>query len=375
MTNRSFIVIGGGIIGMSMGWKLARRGCEVTVIERNNVGGSATWAAAGMLAPYAEVSFEEEALLELGQASLNLYPQFLSELAEDVDTVPEIFYSGSLIAGIDRDDTEKIRRLFAFKEKLDFEAEMITGTQAREIEPLLSPRAVSAMWLPQDKHIDNRALVLALKQAFLKHGGTLLEQTEVTSVEFGENRHQVQTSNDRLEATDIISAAGAWSNSLPGLPDELRIPVRPVKGQIITLQMTEEVELKHMIRTPRVYLCPKEDGTLRIGATSEEKGFNTDPTAGGMKDLLENAWEALPSIYDLPVTEFFGSLRPASPDHYPMIGKTDQQGFFYAAGFYRHGILLAPITAYHLSDIILNDEISDLIKPFEPMRFADLAES
>ncbi len=375
MNNRSFIVIGGGIIGMAMGWQLSRRGHKVTVIEKNLVGGSATWAAAGMLAPYAEVSFEEEALLELGQASLQLYPKFLSELAEDAENVPEIFSSGSLIAGMDRDDTERIRRLFAFKEKLDFEAEMITGTRAREIEPLLSPRAISAMWLPQDKHIDNRALVLALKEAFLKHGGTLLENTEVTSIEFGDQEHTIQTSGEALSATDIVSAAGAWSNSLPGLDEELRIPVRPVKGQIITLKMTDEVQLKHMIRTPRVYLCPKEDGTLRIGATSEEKGFDITPTAGGMKDLLENAWEALPSIYDLPVTEFFGSLRPASPDHYPMIGKTNQSGFYYAAGFYRHGILLAPITAYHLSDIILNDEISELIRPFEPMRFADLAGS
>lgn len=375
MKDRSFIVIGGGLIGMAMGWKLARRGCEVTVIEREKVGGSASWAAAGMLAPYAEVSFEEEALLELGQASLNLYPQFLEELGEDVDSVPEIFYSGSLIAGMDRDDTERIRRLFEFKEKLDFEAEMLTGSQAREIEPLLSPRAVSAMWLPQDKHIDNRALVLALKDAFLKNGGNLLESSEVTSIKFGENDHRVKTDKDTCRATDIVLAAGAWSNSIPGLPDELRIPVRPVKGQIITLKMTEEVELQHMIRTPRVYLCPKEDGTLRIGATSEEKGFNTDPTAGGMKDLLENAWEALPSIYDLPVTEFFGSLRPASPDHYPMIGKTKQPGFHYAAGFYRHGILLAPIAAYHLTDIILDDEISGLIKPFEPMRFSDLAQA
>lgn len=375
MNNRSFIVIGGGLIGMSVGWKLVRSGCEVTILEKDNIGGSASTAAAGMLAPYAEVSFEEEALLELGQASHELYPKFLEELGENVDNVPQIFYSGSLIAGLDRDDTERIRRLFDFKEKLDFEAEMVTGSRARDIEPLLSPRVVSAMWLPQDQHIDNRALVQALKEAFLKHGGIIKEHSPATGFEFTEDIHKVHTDEEVFHATDIVMAAGAWSNSIPGIPEELRIPVRPVKGQIITLKMTEEVQLEHMIRTPRVYLCPKEDGTIRIGATSEEKGFNTDPTAGGMKDLLENAWEALPSIYDLPVTEFFGSLRPASPDHYPMIGKTQQKGFYYAAGFYRHGILLAPVTAYHLADIILEDEVSGLIKPFGPMRFSDTVET
>ena len=375
MNNRSFIIIGGGIIGFTMGWRLVRNGYKVTILERDEAGKGATHAAAGMLAPYAEVSFEEEALLELGQASLELYPRFLEELAGEVSTVPEIFYSGTLIAGIDRDDTERIRRLFQFKEKLNFEAEMITGSAARDIEPLLSPRVVSAMWLPKDQHIDNRALLQALKQAFLQHGGTLCEHTEVTGMEMGEAVHQIFTSKKSFEATDIVMAAGAWSNSVPGIPEPLQIPVRPVKGQIITLKLTDEVDMQHMVRTPRVYLCPKEDGTLRIGATSEEKGFNTEPTAGGMKDLLEHAWEAVPSIYDLPVVEFFGSLRPASPDHYPMIGKTTQRGVYYAAGFYRHGILLAPITAYHLSDIILNDEISELIRPFEPMRFADLAES
>ncbi len=375
MNNRSFVIIGGGLIGMSVGWKLVRSGCEVTILEKDNIGGSASTAAAGMLAPYAEVSFEEEALLELGQASHELYPKFLEELGEDVDNVPQIFYSGSLIAGLDRDDTERIRRLFDFKEKLDFEAEMVTGSRAREIEPLLSPRVVSAMWLPQDQHIDNRALVQALKEAFVKHGGIIKEHSEATGFEFTEDIHKVHTDEEVFHATDIVMAAGAWSNSIPGIPEELRIPVRPVKGQIITLKMTEEVQLEHMIRTPRVYLCPKEDGTIRVGATSEEKGFNTDPTAGGMKDLLENAWEALPSIYDLPVTEFFGSLRPASPDHYPMIGKTQQKGFYYAAGFYRHGILLAPVTAYHLADIILEDEVSGLIKPFGPMRFSDMVET
>lgn len=369
MEDRSFIIIGGGIIGMSLAWKLARNGCEVTVLEKENVGGSATTAAAGMLAPYAEVSFEEEALLELGKESHILYSQFLRELSEDVANVPQIFYSGTLIAAMDRDDTERIRRLFDFKQKLDFEAEMVTGTRAREIEPLLSPRAVSAMWLPQDQHIDNRALVQALKKAFLKHGGVVKENTPATGFDFGENHHTVHSPKESFNATDIVMAAGAWSNSVSGLPDELRIPVRPVKGQIITLQMTDEVDLQHMIRTPRIYLCPKEDGTIRIGATSEEKGFDTNPTAGGMKDLLENAWEAVPSIYDLPVTEFFGSLRPASPDHYPMIGKTQQEGFYYAAGFYRHGILLAPVTTYHLTDIILKGHISELIRPFHPMRF------
>src|SRR5699024_6613445 len=164
-------IIGGGIIGLGTGWQLARRGVDVTLFERNRVGEEASRMAAGMLAPSAEVGFEEVALMRLGQESLRLYPRLLDQLSADTDNIPQFDQCGTLMVGIDRDDTEQLKRLYDFRKELKLSAELITGTEAREREPLLSPNVVSAGWLPDDAQIDNRKLLKKLREAFQHRGG------------------------------------------------------------------------------------------------------------------------------------------------------------------------------------------------------------
>ncbi len=247
---------------------------------------------------------------------------------------------------------------------------MITGTEAREREPLLSPRVVSAVWLPDDAQIDNRALLRSLRQAFEAVGGLLLECTEVQQIDIADGQMKgVSTASSNFLFDKLVLAAGCWSGRIPGLPTELKPPIRPVKGQIITLKRTNDCDLQEIVRSPRMYLVPKEDGTLRLGASSEEKGFEQTPTAGVQKELLEEAWEAVPSIYDLPLLETTVGLRPASRDHAPIIGQTDVDDLYYATGHYRHGILLAPVTVYNLVDEILNNTVAKAVEPFRPGRF------
>lgn len=363
-------IIGGGIIGLGIGWQLQRRGVEVTLFEKNGVGQQASRAAAGMLAPYAEVGFEEVELMRLGQESLQLYPKFLDELAEDARGVPELDRCGTLMIGIDRDDTEHLKRLYDFREELELRVEMITGTEAREREPLLSPNVVSAVWLPDDGQIDNRKLIESLSRAFTNCGGELLEQHPVTKIDVVNGTlGGLQTESGTFRFDGIVLAAGCWSGSIEGIPKKILPPIRPVKGQIITLEKTRECDLKGTVRSPRMYLVPKKDGTLRLGATSEEKGFDTTPTAGGQKELLEDGWEAVPAIYDLPLVETIAGLRPASRDHAPVIGETDLKGFYCATGHYRHGILLTPVTVYNFVEEIIEQTVTETLQPFRPQRF------
>ncbi|MCW9706960.1 glycine oxidase ThiO [Fodinibius salsisoli] len=364
-------IIGGGVIGLSIGWQLLRKGAKVTLLERDEVGSHTSYVAAGMLAPYAEVGFEEIELMKLGQKSLQLYPEFLDQLAEDTDDLPTLDRCGTLMVGIDRDDTEQLRRLYDFREELELPVELMTGTAAREREPYLSPNVVSAVWLSQDAQIDNRKLLKALKQAFLNRGGMLYEQTSVDEIQRQDSSLYVGTAGEEnpIAADAIVIAAGSWSGQLGGLPEKYGPLFRPEKGQIITLKQTRDCDLSCIVRSPRTYLVPKEDKTIRLGATSEDKGFDTEVTAGGLKYLLEYGWEVVPSIYDLPMVETIAGLRPAAKDNLPVIGPTSMPGVYMAGGHHRNGILLMPITAFEVSKEILDGKRSEVLHNFRPERF------
>ncbi|MFN3385744.1 MAG: glycine oxidase ThiO [Candidatus Thermochlorobacter sp.] len=363
-------IIGGGIIGLSTAWQLARAGVEVCVFERSEAGKSASWAAAGMLAPQAEVGFEEINFLRLGQESLALYPKFLEELKEDAGLDVQLDTRGTLMIALDRDDREALRREFEFRKSIGLAVEWITASEARELEPLLSPKVTSAIWLPNDYQIDNQALILALRRALIARGSTLYEHTAVERVETYQGKVVgLLTSAGQVEAKYVVLAAGAWSNEIAGLPEEARPTVRPVKGQILTLKMTKQLRMTKVVRSPRVYLAPKLDGRLIIGATSEEKGFDTIPTAGGMLTLLEEAFEAVPAIYELGIEEMRVGLRPGSRDNEPLIGESSVKNLLIATGHYRHGILLAPVTAKAIAALILGEPVSKTLLPFSPNRF------
>ena len=364
------VVIGGGIIGLSLGWQLIRRGVPVVVCERGQAGRAASWAAAGMLAPHSEVGFEEEEFLRLGIESLNEFPRFLDELEEDTGRRVPLDDHGTLIVGFHRDDTERIRRLYEFREHLGLAVKWLPGTEGREIEPLLSPKITAAIWLPDDCQINNRNLIDRLKEAFVSRGGVLREHTPIQSVVVdGDRVRGVRTEDGEIASSSVVLAAGCWSGLVDGIPEAMKPPVRPVKGQIVSLRMENEFRFEHVVRAPDAYLLPKDDGRLLVGATQEEMGFDVTPTAGPVMRLLERGWEAIPSIYDLAIDTIEVGLRPGSRDNEPLIGSTEIRDLYYATGHHRHGILLAPVTAYAMCDVILEGKTSELLAPFHPSRF------
>jgi glycine oxidase len=366
------VIVGGGTIGLATGFELVRQGTPTTIVERGPAGRGTSWQAAGMLAPDAEIQFEELELYDLSRESLRRWPGFAQ--AVEAASGQEVDYrdDGTLIVADDRDAAEKIRRLYEFQREQGLAVEWLTGEEAREIEPFVAPRLAAAIYAPSDHQVDNRRLVDALRTAFEAEGGTLREHTPVEAVVPDAERPAVVIEDGaRIEASQVVVAAGVWSRDLDGLAPDAQPPVRPVKGQMIQLRMEVPFDLQHVVRGPDAYLAPKSNGRLVIGATSEEMGFDTDVTAGGLYDLLEGAWEVVPGIYDLPVDETWAGLRPATRDHAPILGQSAAPGVVMATGHYRHGILLTPVTAQEIARLVRTGETSDWLAPFSPTRFAD----
>jgi glycine oxidase len=378
MTNDTLIV-GGGIIGLALGWRLAERGRSVTILERDRAGRGASYAAAGMLAPAVGIQFEETELYALGRESLHRWPAFVCDLERVSGLDVGYRAEGTLVVADDRDAAEALRRLYRFQQEHDVPVEWLTGREALEIEPFLSPKLAAAVWSPEDHQVDNRLVLDALRTAIERAPTATLR--EGVAVRAGEPHAEwpavVTDDGERIEASSVVLAAGAWMRGIDGL--EPKPPVRPVKGQMLSLRMERPFELRHVVRGPDAYLAPKADGRLVIGATSEEMGFDTTVTAGGLYRLLEGAVEVVPGVEELELVETWAGVRPASRDHAPVLGPSGAPGVVLAAGHYRHGILLAPVTADELAaslDAALDKaggvadfETSDWLAPFSPQRF------
>ena len=279
---------------------------------------------------------------------------------------------GTLIAADDRDAAEALERLYTFQRGQGLNVEWLTGEEAKEIEPFVAPRLSAAVYAPSDHQVDNRRLVDALRVAFEAEGGTLHEDTPIDAVVPDAEAPAVRTADgERVVGGRIVVAAGVWSRELDGLTPDATPPVRPVKGQMIQMRRKRPFDLQHVVRGPEAYLAPKSDGRIVMGATSEERGFDTTVTAGGLYDLLEGGWEVVPGIRDLPVDETWAGLRPATRDHAPLLGETTAPGVVMATGHYRHGILLTPITAEEIARLIRTGETSDWLQPFSPRRFSE----
>lgn len=373
MTGTRVLIVGGGVIGLSAAWRLARAGADVTVIERDRVAQGASRVAAGMLAPIAEVGHGrgDEALTRFARASLARYPSFAAELEHDADLPVPVDARGTLFVALDRDDAEAIRRAYEFRRSLGLAVEWLAGAQAREIEPLLAPRTSAAMRISDDRQVDARALVAALARACAHRGVTIREGSAVERVNVRDGAVVgVHLDDADVDANVVVVAAGAWSGAIDGIPAGAVAPVRPVKGQIVRLRGTNGFALAHVIRTPRVYILPKPDGSVLVGATQEEAGFDARPSAGGVKDLLEHAWEVLPAVYELPFETVEVGFRPAARDHLPIIGATGVRGLVMATGHFRSGILLAPATADAVVEGVATGRFGDEVSAFSPARFA-----
>jgi glycine oxidase len=370
--DNDIVIVGGGTVGLAIGFELARRGEAVTLFDRGEAGRGTSWQAAGMLAPDAEIGFEELELYELNRESLRRWPDFAErvEAASGIDV--DYRDEGTLIVADDRDSAEALRRLYEFQEDQGLAVEWLTGEEAREIEPFVAPRLSAAIYAPSDHQVDNRRLLRALRAAFEAEGGTLHEHTPVQALVPDAEAPAVMTEDGtRVAASAVVVAAGVWSRELEGLTPDAQPPVRPVKGQMIQLRRKRPFDLQHVVRGPDAYLAPKSSGRIVVGATSEEMGFDTTVTAGGLYELLEGGWEVVPGILDLPVDDTWAGLRPASRDHAPLLGATTAPGIILATGHYRHGILLTPITAEEIARLVRTGETSSWLEPFTPTRFSD----
>ena len=376
-------IIGGGICGLGIGWRLAQAGENVTVYDRGTAGMAATWAAAGMLAPQVEAEHGEEALLPLALESRAMWKEFAAELLSTTGVDVDYREEGTMVVGLDRDDVEYLEHRFSYFQSLGLDVHWLSGYEARKREPHLARAVSSAVYSALDHQVDNRMVAEALRTAFVAAGGILKENIEIIGViTTGGKVSAVETAEDTISTDTVVLAAGAWSRNLAGIPDASRPLVRPLKGQMVAVQMEPKNPLIESVIwgpgngiVPSIYLAPKSNGRLIIGATVEEMGFDTELTAGGIMELLRLAWDVLPGIYDLPLVESWAGLRPASRDDAPILGPTKTTGLVLATGHHRNGILLAPLTAKAICDYVRNGEVGDSIKPFLLDRFEKLVAS
>jgi glycine oxidase len=365
-------VIGAGVIGLGIAWRLAQAGCAVTVFDRGEAGHGASWAAAGMLAAAVETEPGEEPLLPLALESQRLWPDFARELEAAADISVNYRDEGTLVVALNRDDAAQLHHSYEFQKGLGLDLHWLSAAEARHREPHLKPGIAAAVWSPRDHQVENRDLGRALAIAARRAGVELVEHCAVHEVLFKGSRVAGLVSKRGREPAEIVMlAAGAWSREIGGIPPAYLPPVRPIKGQMLALQMDPAAPLlRHVVWLPRGYMVPRNDGRLVIGGTVEERGFDTSLTAGGILALLEGAWRAVPTIEELPIAETWVGFRPGSRDDAPMLGPSGIDGLVVATGHHRNGILLTPVTAALISAFVLTGRLPENALPFSPERFA-----
>jgi glycine oxidase len=373
ITNRrpSVAIIGAGVVGLGIAWRIAGR-AAVTVFDRGKAGSGASHAAAGMLAACCEAEPGEEALIALGRESQARWPAFAEELLRVSGIDVELRREGILHLALTADDQAEIAQRLEFQRQLDLPLEWLSAAATRAREPHLAGKIAGALFSPEDHQVDNRKLVQALHVAAEVAGATICEHRPVKEIVVQGGRAKgVLLQDETVAAADIVVlAAGAWSRGIGGLPPDRQPPVRPLKGQVLTLQMDASAPLiSHVVWAPGAYMVPRRDGRLIVGATVEEKGFDETITAGGVLTLLEAAWRAVPAVEDLPIEEICVGHRPGSRDDAPILGRGPLEGLFYATGHHRNGILLAPVTADTMARLILDDVVEPAIQPFGLERF------
>jgi glycine oxidase len=368
-------IIGGGIIGSSIALELAAEKLDVVLIDRQEPGRGASWAAAGMLSP-APDSLESLPLVPLAKESLQLYSKFIGRIEEASEPFMHFASNGTLQvffgarAEIDRD------RMVSDFQRLDIEIEPVSLETARSMESSISPNAHAAAWLPRESTVDPRSLIDAILVALRHRGVEIRAGCSVTSISRrGKICTGITAGGDDVKAKFVIVAAGCHSASLTGENivenDWLSryAPTRPVRGQMVALH-SNEIGLRRVLRSDRGYLVPRHEGRIVAGSTLEDVGFDKSLTAGGIRKILDAAMELAPKIADAQIVETWAGLRPGTPDYLPIIGPTDIEGLFIATGHYRNGILLAPVTAKIVRDWVRSGKMPASAEIFSPLRFA-----
>ncbi|MFG2781689.1 glycine oxidase ThiO [Streptomyces prunicolor] len=369
------LVVGGGIIGLVTAWRAAQRGFSTAVLDPEP-GGGAAQVAAGMLAAVTELHYGEQTLLALNLASAHRYPDFAAELTDLTGLDLGYRRCGTLAVALDADDRAHLRELHTLQRRSGLDSEWLSGRECRRLEPTLAPGVRGGLRVDGDHQVDPRRLAGALVAA-CERAGVVLHRTwaERLTVERDRATGVVTREGDVLGAGQVVLAGGSLSGRLKGVPDDVLPPVRPVKGQVLRLTVPERYApflnrtVRAVVRGSHVYLVPRENGELVVGATSEELGWDTTVTAGGVYELLRDAHELVPGITELPLTETRAGLRPGSPDNAPLLGPTALPGLLLATGHYRNGVLLTPVTGDALAHALSTGELPDEARPFTPKRF------
>ena len=369
------VVIGAGLIGLATAWRLGADGIQVTVCDPTP-GTQTSSVAAGMLAPVTEVEYGEDDLLALNLASVAAWPAFAEELEALTGQPAGLNRTGTLSVAYDVDDAAALHRLADYQRRLGLGVEELSGRDARKREPLLAAGVSAGVWVPGDHSVDNRQAVATLLRATDLVGVNFIRQRVARLLTAGTTVVGVQLEDGQsVHASQVVAATGPWASQLEGVPPELQVPVRPIKGEILRLLVPEAYRpaLQHTVRaTARgfaVYLVPRPGGELVVGATTSELGYDTRVLAGGVFSLLRDARMVLPIVDELELVETVAGLRPATPDNAPILGPSGLDGLLWATGHYRNGVLLTPITAQVIADTVRSGKLPELARPFLASRF------
>jgi glycine oxidase len=366
-------IVGGGVIGLAVSWRAAQRGLRVILLDRGELGAETSRVAAGMIAPISEASPSEPELLALGRASAAMYPAFVEELESLTGLDPLYRQFGTLFAARDGDEAEALERELAFRQGLGLPVRRLLASEARALAPALAPTLRLALDIPDDHAVDPRRLTATLARAAASAGVDLRRHAGLVELIADEARVRGvrMASGEVVTAGQVVVAAGPWSATLPGVAEQARVPMRPVKGQILALRDPSGPGLLgRVLRMQPGYLVPRGDGRYVLGATMEERGFDTTATAGAVYELLRDAIELVPGVSELVLDELMVGVRPGTPDNLPLVGQGLLDGLIWATGHHRHGFLLTPVTASVVADLLVGEPAPELAVPCSPLRFA-----
>lgn len=356
-------------MGLAIAWRLATDGFGVTVIERGETGQEASWAAAGMLVPDCE--FEETTFFSSAcRQSLRMYPAFVEALEAESGSRIDFRRFGTLYPAFDDRDQKNLEARLCRQRQEGVAVQSLTLKEVRRLEPNLTSKVQMALYYPENNQVENRDVVKALRVAAERVGAEIRPHTEALRVLYDtECVRGVETATGTVGADIVINATGSSSRYLSGLPGVCSPPVRPVRGQMLALSVVGDPPFRHTIYSSKAYLVPRTSGRLLVGATVEEAGFKNHVTATGALRLLRGAIEVAPALRDFPIESMWAGLRPATPDGWPVIGPTPLKGLYLATGHYRNGILMAPLTAAWMAEMLTGCEVPPAARPFLLERF------
>ncbi len=346
------VVIGAGLVGLSVAYELAKRGADVHVLEANDSAASPSWMGAGRLSPFTESDGGEEEELFLATA-LGTYQVFVKELHKRTGVDPHLRIDGIVEVALDEAHAARLSARADALVARGIHAHWLDPDEARRIEPWLGPAALGASLIEDEGQIDTRQLGHALRLACVDAGVRLEERVGPVALQTDDHHRAVgvRAGEQFVLAEAVVNAAGAWAGELAGVPPDVRIPIEPVRGQLLVLAMPRRLVVR-MMSVPGAYLIPRTDGTLVIGEAVAEEGFEVRVDPFSTKKLRDAAVRALPELAHLEVAETWAGLRPRSPNGRPFIGPTALEGYFVAAGHYRNALLLAPATALAIANMI-----------------------